>query len=97
MSARPRIDLDGVTLLSAAPEGGILAIFRYRVKDGLLLLIPESAEVHVSWDVIAEARLDLAGGTLTLTFDSAWARLQPWLRGAVTVQGGWLDRMEMGG
>jgi len=94
--ARPRIDLDGVAL--ADPEDTsrqALAVFRYRTTAGLVLLMPESAEFLVPWERVAEATLDLAAGEVRVRFAQPWAGEQQWLRGAETVTGRWVDRVEM--
>ena len=94
--SRPRIDLDGVDLNDPANPHMLIAIFRYRTTDGLLLLIPESADVLVPWSAVQESTLDLASGAVRLRFDPAYVAKQNWLRGATTLVGRWTDRFTMG-
>jgi|SRR5688572_20526837 len=96
MSRRPRIDLDGVPLTDENNPYMPLCIFRHRTTEGLVLLIPESAEVLVKWDDVQEAAIDLATGTVRLRFKQPYAAAQNWLRGADTVVGYWLDRYVWG-
>ena len=93
--SRPRIDLDGVDLNDPANPHMVVAIFRYRTTDGLLLLIPESADVLVPWSEVDEATLDLAGGAVRLRFKPGYIAQQNWLRGATTLVGRWTDRFTM--
>jgi hypothetical protein len=93
MRARPRIDLDGVPLTGESAEGGVLAIMRYRTTEGLELLMPESGDFLVPWDVIESADLDLAAGVVRITFQPEWASTENWLRGARVLVGSWTDRM----
>jgi hypothetical protein len=97
MSARPRIDLDGVSLLDEAGPSMVLAIFRYRTKDGLALLVPESAEVLVPFEYVEEATLDLKAGSVRLVLTPAYVERQSWLRGARVLKGTWTDRFVMSG
>lgn len=91
--SRPRIDLDGVALMDAErKDSAPLIIFRRRTTAGLVLLIPESADLTVSWEHIASATLDLETGGLRVAFEPAWAATQGWLRGATAVAGVWIDR-----
>ncbi|MBL4850197.1 MAG: hypothetical protein JKY65_32110 [Planctomycetes bacterium] len=96
MTARPRIDLDGVTLEDPAHlEGEPIAILRYRTTDGLILLIPESADFLVPWEGLEEVALDLKTGRVRVTFAADYASARHWLRGATTLQGTWTDRCEL--
>jgi hypothetical protein len=97
MNPRPRIDLDGVSLVDEARPPMVLAIFRYRTGEGLALLIPESAEVLVPWEYVEEARLDLAAGTVRIVLREEYVGRQSWLRGARAMVGSWTDRFVMGG
>jgi len=91
--ARPRIDLDGVTLSDPDREHSApLVIFRRRTTAGLVLLMPESADFTVAWEHVVDASLDLKTGAVRLAFEPAWAAEQRWLRGATTVTGIWSDR-----
>lgn len=69
-----------------------LVIFRYRTTEGLVFLIPESAEILVGWEEIERASIDLATATVEVTFRPEFVASQNWLRGAKTVSGEWLDR-----
>ncbi len=95
MQARPRIDLEGVALADEKNPYTVVAIFRHRTTDGLVLLIPESADVLVEWKHVREAALDLANGRLKLAFDEDWAATQNWLRSSRVLVGRWLDRFTM--
>jgi hypothetical protein len=97
MQARPRIDLEGVALSDERNPYMVIAIFRYRTTDGLLLLIPESADVLVSWSDIESSELDLKTGRLRVRFTEGYVAAQNWLRGARTLVGEWTDRFKMGG
>lgn len=96
MSRRARIDLDGVPLTDETNPYMPLCIFRHRTTEGLVLLIPESAEVLVKWVDVEEAIIDLAGGTVRVRFKPPYVAAQNWLRGAKTVVGHWLDRYVWG-
>ena len=95
MQARPRIDLEGVHLQDERNAYMVVAIFRYRTTDGLLLLIPESADVLVPWENVTAAELDLVTGRVRVSFKPAYVASQNWLRGAVTLVGEWTDRYTM--
>jgi len=95
MQARPRIDLEGVALQDERNPYMVIAVFRYRTTEGLLLLIPESADVLVSWADVLEAGLDLKTGRLTIRLADAYVRSQNWLRGASVLTGEWMDRFKM--
>lgn len=90
--SRPRIDLDGVALHAESDPHMVIAIFRHRSTDGLVLLIPESADVVVPWPDVKRASLDLASGDVRLELDADYVRGQNWLRGATTLVGRWMDR-----
>src|SRR5262245_29822330 len=92
MSQRPRIDLDGVTLHDADNPYMPLAVFRYRTTEGLVLLVPESADVLVPFSEVEEASLDLAKGELRMRFSKAYLAKESWVRGARVLVGDWLDR-----
>jgi hypothetical protein len=96
MQTRPRIDLDGVSLVDEDGSSMVVAIFRYRTTEGLVLLIPESADVLVPWEHVEETLLDLKGGTLRVRFANPYVDRQNWLRGARTLVGNWTDRMVLG-
>lgn len=95
MTARPRIDLDGVDLTDLKNPDMVVAIFRYRTVEGLLMLIPESADVLVEWRHVEEASLDLKTGAVKIRLAADYVRTQNWLRGATTLVGRWLDRFTM--
>lgn len=94
MHARPRIDLDGVPLADPKHPDMVLAIFRYRTTAGLVLLIPESADLTIEWANVTIADLDLESGEVELQFKPDWAKGQNWLRGTTTIVGLWIDRYQ---
>lgn len=93
--ARPRIDLDGVPLTDPEDPYMPLAVFRFRTTEGLVLLLPESAEIIVGWEDVASASVDLTTAELRITFRPSFAAGQSWLRGTATLVGSWLDRRAM--
>ena len=94
--ARPRMDLDGVTLADPnRPEGEPIAVLRYRTTAGLVLLIPESADFLVPWEGLEEVVLDLRQGRVRVRFTADYAGERHWLRGAVMLEGTWTDRCEL--
>jgi hypothetical protein len=95
MAERPRIDLDGVALGDARDDSMLLAILRYRTTAGLALLMPESGDFVVPWDDIEDASLNLASGEVRVTFREAYAAGAHWLRGARTLSGRWVDRVQL--
>ncbi len=95
MSARPRIDLDGVSLTDEKGRPMVVAIFRHRTAEGLVLLIPESADVLVPWEEVSEAAIDLHSGDVRVVFRDAYVERQNWLRGANVLVGTWTDRFVM--
>lgn len=95
-TARPRIDLDGVPLADPTRDGDAIAIFRRRTTQGLVLLIPESADFSVPWEAIERAEIDLAAGRLSLRFTETFAAAHNWLRGARELVGEWTDRVVIG-
>ena len=95
MNARPRIDLDGVALHDENNADMVVAIFRYRTTDGLVLLIPESADVTVPWTAVESANLDLISGHVRLGLAESYVKAENWLRGARVLTGRWLDRYTM--
>ncbi len=95
MSPRPRIDLDGVTLEDPDTPDAAVAIFRFRTTEGVVLLIPESAEITLSWDEVEAVELDLKDGILSLRVTADYARTHNWLRGASVLRGRWTDRFVM--
>ncbi len=97
MKSRPRIDLDGVPLVDPDRGGSnALAIFRYRTREGLILLMPESADFTVPWERVAECAVDLVSGEVRVAFHAEWAKSQNWLRGGHRLVGEWTDRYLMG-
>lgn len=94
---RPRIDLDGVALADERDPHMIVATFRYRTTEGLMLLVPESVDIVVPWASIRAAVLDFATGLLTVDFDPAFVARTNWLRGASRLTGQWTDRLVMTG
>jgi hypothetical protein len=97
VTARPRIDLEGVALADERTPHMVVAIFRYRTTEGLMLLIPESADVVVPWREVEEATLDLKAGRVTVRLAAGYVASQNWLRGATVLTGRWLDRFTMKG
>ena len=95
MQARPRIDLEGVALTDERTPYMVVAIFRYRTTEGLVLLIPESADVLVSWQDVEEAALDLKTGHVRVKLAEKFVAQQNWLRGARVLVGEWMDRFKM--
>ena len=73
----------------------VLALFRYRTAEGLVLVLPESADILVPWEQVEETVLDLKGGTLRVRFAASYVERQGWLRGASTLVGTWTDRLVM--
>jgi hypothetical protein len=97
MTQRPRIDLDGVTLHDANNPYMPLAVFRFRTTEGLVLLVPESADVIVPFSVIENAELDLKKGELRIRLAESYVAKESWLRGAQELTGEWLDRFVLAG
>lgn len=93
---RPRIDLDGVALSDEADPHMVTAIFRHRTTGGLVLLLPESADVVVPWEEVEEASLDLKTGAVRVRLRAEYVAGQSWARGARVMSGKWLDRYTMG-
>ncbi len=93
MEKRQRIDLDGVTLSNPDGPAAAVAIFRYRTVEGLVLSMPESADVVVSWEHVECADLSLASGKLVVRFTADFARDANWLGGVRTLEGRWTDRL----
>jgi len=92
---RPRIDLDGVALSDPQNPHMVVAIFRYRTTAGLVLLVPESADVVVPWEAVEAATLDLRAGRVEVHFSAGFVARENWLRGAQSLVGRWTDRMEL--
>lgn len=92
MTQRPRIDLDGVTLHDANNPYMPLAVFRFRTTEGLVLLLPESADILVPFTQIDEATLDLKKGELRIRLSESYLAKESWARGAKELVGEWLDR-----
>ena len=95
MSHRPRIDLDGVALTAQGDETEVLAVFRYRTHEGLVLLMPESGDFLVPWSALTAADLDLQAGVVRLIFEDTFASTKGWLRGANVLIGTWTDRVNL--
>jgi len=95
MNKRPRIDLDGVTL--SVPDGpsAAVAIFRYRTVEGLVLSMPESADVVIAWEHVEQADVSLSSGTVTIVFTDAFANAANWLGGVRMLRGQWTDRLTL--
>jgi hypothetical protein len=97
MTPRPRIDLDGVSLVDETTSPMVLAVFRYRTAEGIVLLVPESADVLVPYAEVEAATLDLVLGTVRIVFRADYVERQSWLRGARALTGTWTDRFVMSG
>lgn len=95
MADRPRIDLDGVALSNPDGASETVAIFRYRTVEGLVLSMPESADILVAWEHVTRADLSLADGQLLITFTERYASRANWLGGIRKLQGRWTDRMTL--
>ena len=95
MSERPRIDLDGVALSAAGGDGATIAVFRHRTRAGLVLQVPESAEVLVAWEHVELAEVDLRSGRVRIVLTPERVARDGWLRGAGTLVGRWVDRIEL--
>ena len=96
-AARPRIDLDGVALYDGNrdPERNqmVICVFRKRTRQGLVLLVPESAEVLVSWEHIRSAEVDLASAEVRVELAPDYVDREHWLRQATHLAGSWTDRL----
>jgi redox-sensitive bicupin YhaK (pirin superfamily) len=95
MDKRPRIDLDGVTLSDPEGPAAAVAIFRYRTVEGLVLSMPESADIVVPWSDVEAADLSLAHGKLTVAFTERFASAANWLGGVRKLEGRWTDRVTL--
>ena len=90
---RPRIDLDGVSLIDEAAPPMVVAVFRYRTVEGLVLLVPESADVLVPWEHVLASSVDLKTGGVAIELSPSYVERQSWLRGARRLVGTWTDRV----
>ncbi len=95
MSARPRIDLDGVTLTDEDNPKMVIAVMRWRTKQGLVLLMPESGDFLVDWTDVASTSLDLQTGRVRIELVDDFVASQNWLRGAKVLVGDWIDRLQL--
>ncbi len=95
MTERPRIDLDGVALSAEGGGGATVALLRHRTRAGLVLQVPESADVLVPWGQVEEATVDLRSGRVRLTLAGDLVAASAWLRGVHTLVGCWVDRVEL--
>lgn len=95
MDKRPRIDLDGLTLSAAQGPSATVAIVRYRTVEGLVLSMPESADIVVPWEMLKRAELDLATGELSVEFETSYAESANWLGGLRELKGRWMDRLRL--
>lgn len=95
MDKRQRIDLDGVTLSNPDGPAAAVALFRYRTVEGLVLSMPESADIVVPWDDVESADLSLVSGKLTVRFTAAYADSANWLGGVRALEGRWTDRLKI--
>ena len=92
---RARIDLDGVPLADPSAPQMVVAIFRHRTVEGLVLLVPESADVLVPWAHVERAAVDLLSGRVRIELDPAYVARQSWLPSATLLEGTWTDRVLM--
>ncbi|MSP23939.1 MAG: hypothetical protein EXR75_02005 [Myxococcales bacterium] len=95
MAARPRIDLDGVTLSDPDGPGAAVAVIRYRTVEGLVLSMPESADFLVPWSDVVRADLGLRDGTITFEVTPDLAARANWLGGVRILVGTWTDRVTL--
>ncbi len=95
MDKRPRIDLDGVTLSNPDGPAAAVAVFRYRTVEGLVLSMPESADIVVPWSEVEAADLSLQSGKLTIAFTERFASAANWLGGVRKLEGRWTDRLRI--
>ena len=95
MDKRPRIDLDGLTLSAAKGPSATVAVVRYRTVEGLVLSMPESADIVVPWEMLKRAELDLVSGELSVEFVEAYAENANWLGGLRELKGRWTDRLRL--
>jgi hypothetical protein len=95
MNHRQRIDLDGVTLSDPDGPAASVALFRYRTVEGLVLSMPESADIVVAWEHVESAELSLVTGKLTVRFTESYASGANWLGGVRALEGRWTDRLTM--
>ena len=95
MDKRQRIDLDGVTLSNPDGPAAAVALFRYRTVEGLVLSMPESADIVVAWDDVESADLSLVSGKLTVRFTEGYATKANWLGGVRALEGRWTDRLKI--
>lgn len=93
MAERFRLDLDGVELKDG--NGRVVCILRWRTVQGLVLRLPESVDTIVPWRLVAEAALDLRGGTARVRFQPGAARELPWLQAWSELAGQWTDRADL--
>lgn len=95
MSARPRIDLDGVPLSNVDDASQVVAVFRHRTHQGLILLVPESTDELIRWDDVRACNIDLHNGSIRLELSEAVVARENWLRGAHVLVGSCFDRVEL--
>ena len=95
--ARPRIDLDGVAMYDATRDASrnqmVICVFRKRTRQGLVLLVPESAEVLVPWDQVVAAQVDLGSAEVKIELEADYVAKEHWLRQATHLVGSWTDRV----
>ena len=95
MNKKPRIDLDGVSLVDEVNPSTTLAIFRFRTTQGLMMLMPESAEFFIPKEAVASAKLDLMTGTVRIRLTPEYIGQNNWVRGATVLSGKWMDRVRL--
>ncbi len=95
MPARMRIDLDGVDLRDET--GRLVAIFRFRTTQGLMLRLPESTDVVIPWAQIEEALIDLSKARVHVVFTADAVAAHSWLKRQRRIAGSWTDRRVLEG
>ena len=89
------LDLDGVELKDK--NGRVVCILRWRTVQGLVMRLPESVDVLVPWELLEDARVDLAGGSVRVAFASHAREKLPWLQSWRSLEGEWTDRQKLSG
>lgn len=90
---RIRLNLEGVTLRDE--KGRVTAAFRYRTRSGIVVNLPESVDVTITWDHIQACAVDLRSGELFIRLKPGMAERHSWLHGSHELRGEWIDRVEL--
>ena len=88
--AAMRFDLDGIPLNDE--DGRTTAILRFRTVKGLVLALPESAEVTIPWSHLELAEVDLIKGEVHIRFAKDARPRHAWLGASHVLRGTWTDR-----